>query len=93
MERPHLLKKLTICATLATAGLVLAAPPQPVFAAKKKTTQKKSPKKAKKPMKKKSAQKKGTTKYNFRARTYYPWYEGYDGLESFYMQFDREFGF
>jgi hypothetical protein len=31
------------------------------------------------------------TRYNFRKRTYFPWYEG-TTAEAFYMQFDKRFG-
>ena len=81
--------QIVFATALAIAALSFA--PQTVFA-KKKQVQNSSSQVAKKKARKANT-KKGTTRYNFRARTYYPWYEGYDGLESYYMQFDRNFGY
>ena len=65
--------------------------PNPGFAAQKSSKAKKHSKNSKKA--KRAGARKGNTRYNFRARTYYPWYEGYPGLESYYMQFDRRYGY
>ena len=61
------------------------------FAAQKSSKAKKHSKNSKKA--KRTGSRKANTHYNFRARTYYPWYEGYSGFESFYMQFDRRYGY
>ena len=89
-----MLRKPALILTVLGLAFAFAAPPPTALAAQKKSTKQTSQKKANtQPKKKKTARTKAKTKYNFRARTYYPWYEGYDGLESFYMQFDRDFGF
>ena len=89
-----MLRTIVIMFTLLAVIGSFNASSQEVWAAKKSA--KNNVEKTKKIHKKKvkrNGSRKGNTQYNFRARTYYPWYEGYDGLESYYMQFDRDFGY
>jgi len=82
-------------AILLTLGVTAFALPGPsdVLAKQKQTAQKHQKQKSKKASRKARSNSQPRTKYNFRARTYYPWYEGYEGWERLYMPFDRNYGY